>query len=66
MRKIRHWLRQAFSLRTLLLLVLGVWLAPAAVDLDRMLLLASQRYGDAADSQTRDQSGNVESQIIQD
>ena len=47
MRKIRHWLRQAFSLRTLLLLVLGVGLAPAAVDLDRMLLLASQRYGDA-------------------
>ncbi len=48
MRKIRHRLSRAFSLRTvLLLLLLGMGLAPAAVDLDRMLLLASQRYGDA-------------------
>ncbi len=47
MRKIRHRLSRAFSLRTVLLLLLGMGLAPAAVDLDRMLLLASQRYGDA-------------------
>lgn len=50
MPRIRHGFERARALRSVLVLALGVGLASASVETDRMLLLASQRYGDAGAS----------------
>lgn len=50
MRKTRRRPGKGSTWRSALLLALGIGLASASVEMDRMLLLASQRYGDAGAS----------------